>query len=35
MNLEPYYDLVLALGWTSVVLAGIGSVIGLVSIYHD
>jgi hypothetical protein len=35
MNPQPYYDLILALGWTSVVLAGFGSVIGLASIYHD
>ena len=35
MNLQPFYDFMLLLGWILVALAGVMGVIGLASIYHD
>lgn len=35
MNLQPFYELMLIMGWITVALAGVMGIIGLVSIYHD
>lgn len=35
MNLQPFYEFMLVIGWIMVALAGVMGVIGLVSIYHD
>lgn len=35
MNLQPFYEFMLVVGWIMVALAGMMGVIGLVSIYQD